>query len=303
MTNHSFYRDDVAPVVPAVEHSFADKKRKRIMGTEPTPATSSVIPKVQEQLAKWTQRHQEFIEEESNAGTDTFGIIKRPKTVSSVNMEFVPAQELPEDEYSDTVSFICLLCQRKLASLEVLRKHAKLSKLHLGNLADQDLVRAGKERKRLWLEKQTKPVYRDRAAEMRSSHQYQAPPELSARHVQMRAAYEQALELKASLATESAHNGKTAAHIEAPISSDNIGSKLLRKMGWKEGEGLGREGSGRVEPLKPDMHARQAGIGVAGAKDVAVRDAQLPSTATFADKVRDSFRRRYEAQQQAEQSQ
>jgi hypothetical protein len=29
----------------------------------------------------------------------------------------------------------------------------------------------------------------------------------------------------------------------------NVGNKLLRMMGWKEGTGLGVEGDGRVDPM------------------------------------------------------
>ena len=35
-----------------------------------------------------------------------------------------------------------------------------------------------------------------------------------------------------------------------PITEENVGRKMLEKMGWKEGEGLGREGAGRLEPVR-----------------------------------------------------
>lgn len=34
-----------------------------------------------------------------------------------------------------------------------------------------------------------------------------------------------------------------------PISEDNIGNKMLKKMGWKTGEGLGTNKDGIIEPL------------------------------------------------------
>lgn len=34
-----------------------------------------------------------------------------------------------------------------------------------------------------------------------------------------------------------------------PISAENVGRQMLEKMGWSEGEGLGREGAGRREPV------------------------------------------------------
>lgn len=33
------------------------------------------------------------------------------------------------------------------------------------------------------------------------------------------------------------------------IGSENKGFKLLKAMGWSEGEGLGRKGEGRVQPV------------------------------------------------------
>jgi G-patch domain len=34
------------------------------------------------------------------------------------------------------------------------------------------------------------------------------------------------------------------------IKEDNIGNKLLQKMGWQEGKGLGQRGQGIVDPIE-----------------------------------------------------
>lgn len=36
---------------------------------------------------------------------------------------------------------------------------------------------------------------------------------------------------------------------EFKLKEDNIGFKMLQKLGWKEGQGLGSEGSGIVDPV------------------------------------------------------
>ena len=36
-----------------------------------------------------------------------------------------------------------------------------------------------------------------------------------------------------------------------PISGENRGRKLLKKMGWKEGEGLGKDNAGITQPVCP----------------------------------------------------
>jgi hypothetical protein len=38
--------------------------------------------------------------------------------------------------------------------------------------------------------------------------------------------------------------------IDLPLSSDNIGSKLMKKHGWQEGQGLGKKLQGRSDPLQ-----------------------------------------------------
>ena len=37
--------------------------------------------------------------------------------------------------------------------------------------------------------------------------------------------------------------------LSTKINSENKGFKLLKSMGWQEGEGLGKEGAGRTEPV------------------------------------------------------
>lgn len=54
---------------------------------------------------------------------------------------------------------------------------------------------------------------------------------------------------------------KTLANIEAPIPQSNIGFKLLKQMGYTPGSALGKEGSGRAEPVGLDIRRSRAGIG------------------------------------------
>ncbi|KAM5551275.1 SUPPRESSOR OF ABI3-5 [Rosa sericea] len=45
------------------------------------------------------------------------------------------------------------------------------------------------------------------------------------------------------------------------IDESNVGNKMLRSMGWHEGLGLGRDGSGMVEPVQAQSVERRAGLG------------------------------------------
>ncbi|KAJ3257457.1 RNA-binding protein 5 [Boothiomyces macroporosus] len=45
------------------------------------------------------------------------------------------------------------------------------------------------------------------------------------------------------------------------IKEDNKGNRLLQKMGWKEGEGLGPSKMGILNPVKPQIIPKGVGIG------------------------------------------
>ena len=54
---------------------------------------------------------------------------------------------------------------------------------------------------------------------------------------------------------------QTLAKTEAPIPQSNIGFKLLKQMGYTPGSALGKEGSGRAEPVGLEIRRSRAGIG------------------------------------------
>ncbi|XP_057809945.1 SUPPRESSOR OF ABI3-5 isoform X5 [Salvia miltiorrhiza] len=52
------------------------------------------------------------------------------------------------------------------------------------------------------------------------------------------------------------------------IDESNVGNRMLRSMGWHEGSGLGRDGSGMVEPVQAQATETRAGLGIHQAKKV-----------------------------------
>ena len=50
------------------------------------------------------------------------------------------------------------------------------------------------------------------------------------------------------------------------LDGSNVGHKLLAKMGWREGQGLGKDGAGVVAPLLSAQRDKSAGIGVGGTR-------------------------------------
>ncbi|KAK9169531.1 hypothetical protein Syun_001671 [Stephania yunnanensis] len=66
------------------------------------------------------------------------------------------------------------------------------------------------------------------------------------------------------------------------IQADNVGHKLLSKMGWKEGEGLGSSKSGRADPVMAgNMKSNNLGIG-----------AQHPCEVTPDDDIYEQYKKR-----------
>ncbi|GAB5593308.1 hypothetical protein Unana1_08208 [Umbelopsis nana] len=49
--------------------------------------------------------------------------------------------------------------------------------------------------------------------------------------------------------------------VNVKIGADNVGNRLLQKMGWKEGQGLGTSGSGILNPIQAQFREGRAGLG------------------------------------------
>lgn len=45
----------------------------------------------------------------------------------------------------------------------------------------------------------------------------------------------------------------------APV-GDGFGMKMLKKMGWKEGQPIGKQGEGHVEPICVDIKMDRSGM-------------------------------------------
>ncbi|XP_068576726.1 angiogenic factor with G patch and FHA domains 1 [Cebidichthys violaceus] len=55
------------------------------------------------------------------------------------------------------------------------------------------------------------------------------------------------------------------ASVHQEISEVNKGRKMLEKMGWKKGEGLGKEGTGMKDPIQLKIRKSQSGLGAGAA--------------------------------------
>jgi RNA-binding protein 5/10 len=129
-------------------------------------------------------------------------------------------------------SCVCLLCRRQFNSAEQLKRHETESKLHAENLAKLALATGTKANTDV-----TAPSYRDRAAERRAVQGDSIP-------IPGRARADSAVDSPAVLGARAVPEAPTLAERTVPVYQDaeNPGNLLLRKMGWSEGKGLGKEG-------------------------------------------------------------
>lgn len=150
----------------------------------------------------------------------------------------------PTNFEQDLVNFeqlTCLLCKRAFQSLEILNKHLKLSNLHKENL--QKHTAAAKESgKNNANDSASNLSYRDRAKERRQKYVEGDPPPAN----KTRERFEKELKKHSSQVQKKASEQLA----KQPIGESNLGNRMLQKMGWTEGQGLGRANQGRTNIIE-----------------------------------------------------
>ncbi|KAF9573409.1 hypothetical protein EC968_008591 [Mortierella alpina] len=280
------------------------------------------------QLQKWSTKQVEL--QSSDAPTAA------PQPVP----EFAPpsfsqptqSQELQDftkyepDELLDFKLTACLLCQRRLKTLQDLRKHQELSDLHKKNLQDPQAVQNALKKSRgisstgsgttAQSESRTadanlsgavttpdeEPKYRDRAAERRQifgQPDYPLPPTPSGRDRDYGGGGGGGRFGGGGRALGGGGGFQHDVVIpEQPtkdgIKEDNIGNRLLKSMGWKEGQGLGKDGAGIKAPIEASGYAKGVGIGAGLARKADGSSSLRGPLGNYAESVKELARRRYE---------
>ncbi|KAG5676628.1 hypothetical protein PVAND_006448 [Polypedilum vanderplanki] len=165
------------------------------------------------------------------------------------------ANSFNENDLLDYEKLVCLLCKRGFPSSDVLTKHSKMSNLHKENLQKYKLQNGildiGSNSSG---NNNSSQSYRDRAKERRQKYG-EAEPLPPVNRAKER--FQREMEKKASLVQS--YQAQTIA--SRPIDDSNIGNKLLKAMGWKEGLGLGKSGQGRTEIIEAEQRISNAGLG------------------------------------------
>lgn len=155
-----------------------------------------------------------------------------------------------ERDYVDFDKLTCLLCKRAFQSLDILSKHLKMSNLHRENLQKFNVSHGNNDNS---VNNPESQAYRDRAKERRLKYGESDPPPPN----RSRERFEKEIE-KHTVALQKQSSTNLAS---VPIGENNVGNRLLQKMGWSEGQGLGRTNQGRTNIIEAESRAPAAGLG------------------------------------------
>jgi len=157
-----------------------------------------------------------------------------------------------ELKLTDWDKLACLLCKRQFQSKEKLNKHNTLSDLHKQNIIEwrkQNTGEGGQGRS----QEGNSFQYRDRAKERRNKFGDDDKPVPN----KFKEKYLKALD------EVTVTGGGGEASSVPKIGEDNVGNRMLQKMGWKDGLGLGKKNQGRTEIITAQSRTAQSGLGTA----------------------------------------
>jgi len=230
--------------------------------------------KTAKNINKWNQVQEELNTDATAPGPSVATPTPVAPTIKSVTPEVKakPATPLPpeaEFEFSDTTKNTCLLCARQFKSPDQLKRHNKESDLHKKNYKDANLRDIAREKANAAKAaasssdsnaSASQPKYRDRASERRIMHnQPDVPMPEGVEDKRKPRRFAEGPPPPPSPPPAPVHPGQDEA---------NVGNKLLKMMGWKEGTGLGAAGEGRVDPIHTAIYASGVGLGASKGREV-----------------------------------
>lgn len=206
----SFATETPASTMTLERSKLIEKLRKASSApVSATPAEPQVDKMHAKNMDVWTNRIKEMKGEASDAAATQ------------------QASEAAQVKTTASGQPICALCRRKFANLEKLRQHEELSAMHKENLAKKAAADAKKEAAT------PECTYRDRTKERQLMY---SASSTDTTHVDKL--------LASVIPTASAEKKAEVIRPEQALGDTNVGNQLLQKMGWKNGESLGRKQEG-----------------------------------------------------------
>ncbi|KAG2178821.1 hypothetical protein INT43_001667 [Umbelopsis isabellina] len=270
---------DSTPTVNTLDSAENEKKRKRAERDSVPMATK----KIHTHMKVWNQKQAELAS---------------------------PAEK--DMDFADLSRMACLLCQRKFKSLKELRRHEDLSELHKlyvrndtdqvkpngyqTNLGNEDVIEKARKKIAAIVDRLTREEdsaanednqisYRNRAAERRMAFgQPDRPMPLDDDAYNNRP--------PRPSKTVPASRPVEAASVSNPMSESNVGARMLKNMGWRSGEGLGKEGTGIIAPVTAESYVKGAGLGTSGGRQDME---ELGANNSYKDRAKFIARKRYES--------
>jgi RNA-binding protein 5/10 len=170
-----------------------------------------------------------------------------------------------KSKFIDLTFLCCLLCDIKFDTEEELLNHAQNSEEHAQKFEDYW--------KQSITEQKESECYLDRAAERRDA--------FGVNEEELKKIAKERQDIRSTV--------KTPNNQLSTPSNESIGTKLMKKMGWKEGSGLGKDSDGIVEAIKAKtLENSSAGIGAA---NIITADEITPKS--YNDIVRKGRKKRY----------
>lgn len=262
------FTDDADLNSDGVHEQSSNTEENKVAAAKKVPPLIA-SKKTANNINKWNQ-----VQEELTHNTDAVPALG-PRTMSAnspptaaataVKTEASPLPQETDFEFADMNAMTCLLCARKFKSQDQLERHNKESDLHKKNFKDANLRDIARQKadaaRQAALRPTDQPKYRDRASERRVMHnQPDVPmPENTGKPGNKKAA-------------EGPPSPPSPPSPPVPASlgqdQNNVGNKLLKMMGWKEGTGLGSAGEGRVDPIQTAIYAQGVGLGASKGKEI-----------------------------------